>query len=491
MAHDAEHRTRLVRRTLKLSRVLLAAVTLTGCAGVFANAPVNVAMSPTGMATPPPQDIVGDTIVGLSFSGGGTRAAAFSYGVLRGLEDLPAPGDPTHTALDRVSFISAVSGGAITAAYFGLKGPQSYHDLDERFLYADIERSLNTNLFNPGNIRRLLRGGLNDRATFGVWLDSHLFAGATFADVYKRRRPEIWINASDLYHHSPFPFTPAIFQTFCSDVSQLPLSEAVSASAAVPLAFSPVVVKRFPDRCSGVPAWAAKALADPLSPRTVRGAASAARDYADANAGRFIKLADGGLTDNFGLTSIVINRYAAETPYGPMTAHDAIVMRRMLFLVVSSEQPEMGNWTTGATGPGIVGVIKSSTDTAIATAIRLGYDSFVQTMAQWRTDLIAYRCGLSQAEVQRLAPTSANWRCDDVDIRVIEVNFESLPSGEWKDLYSVPTAFTLERRDVDRLIDAGRRAVVHSGAAAALIATAAPAPQPAKPPLAAVDVMPR
>jgi len=31
-------------------------------------------------------DVGGDTAIALAFSGGGTRAAAFAYGVLRGLD---------------------------------------------------------------------------------------------------------------------------------------------------------------------------------------------------------------------------------------------------------------------------------------------------------------------------------------------------------------------------------------------------------------------
>src|SRR6476620_3157232 len=62
-----------------------------------------------------------DTIIGLAFSGGGTRAAAFSFGVLRGLDKTSLKGHANATLLDRVDFVSGVSGGSVLAAYFGLK----------------------------------------------------------------------------------------------------------------------------------------------------------------------------------------------------------------------------------------------------------------------------------------------------------------------------------------------------------------------------------
>ncbi|TGS35572.1 patatin, partial [Mesorhizobium sp. M1D.F.Ca.ET.184.01.1.1] len=42
---------------------------------------------PSPTYIPDPADD-GSTVVGLAFSGGGTRAAAFSYGVLRALDDV-------------------------------------------------------------------------------------------------------------------------------------------------------------------------------------------------------------------------------------------------------------------------------------------------------------------------------------------------------------------------------------------------------------------
>src|SRR5687767_4714481 len=62
-----------------------------------------------------------DLMIGLAFSGGGTRAAAFSYGVLAEIDRVRLSGRGVTSLLDRVDFVSGVSGGSVLAAYFGLK----------------------------------------------------------------------------------------------------------------------------------------------------------------------------------------------------------------------------------------------------------------------------------------------------------------------------------------------------------------------------------
>src|SRR6187402_1024549 len=116
--------------------VVTTAVLLLGCASVHNN-PVNVPISSIagvdkekiGFEDPTSLD---DSLVGLSFSGGGTRAAAFSFGVLQEMDRIPVRGQ--GTMLDRVDFISGVSGGSVTAAYFGLKKRAGLADFRERFL---------------------------------------------------------------------------------------------------------------------------------------------------------------------------------------------------------------------------------------------------------------------------------------------------------------------------------------------------------------------
>ena len=63
-----------------------------------------------GLTTPPPVDAL-DKTIGLSLSGGGSRAVAFHLGTLRALEDLKL--------LDEVDIVSGVSGGSVMTSLFG------------------------------------------------------------------------------------------------------------------------------------------------------------------------------------------------------------------------------------------------------------------------------------------------------------------------------------------------------------------------------------
>jgi NTE family protein len=66
----------------------------------------------------------------LTFSGGGTRAAALAYGVLETLRDTPIKIDgKTARMLDEVDLISSVSGGSFTSAYYGLHGDGIFEEV--------------------------------------------------------------------------------------------------------------------------------------------------------------------------------------------------------------------------------------------------------------------------------------------------------------------------------------------------------------------------
>jgi NTE family protein len=192
-------------------------------------------------------DVGGDTAIALAFSGGGTRAAAFAFGVLNGLDRLPSNGGKSY--LERVVFVSGVSGGSVTAAYFGLKGRAALDDFRERFLIRNAEEDLNTSV-NFRNIAQGLNGGVNVASRFTGWLDRNLFDNATLGDLFQQGKPIIWLNASDLYNRTPFLFSPVTFAALCSDIRKFPLSYAVAASAAVPVAFVPIVLESFPSACA-------------------------------------------------------------------------------------------------------------------------------------------------------------------------------------------------------------------------------------------------
>src|SRR5215813_8725192 len=160
-----------------LIRMAFVAAALGGCASIY-NQPINRPLDAD--ARPDPTDLIpsnDDFLIALSFSGGGTRAAAFSHGVLAEMDGVRVRGGK-GSLLDRVDFVSGVSGGSITAAYFGLKKRAALDDFRERFLLRNAEEDLNTRV-SLGNIGRALGGGINS-SQFTTWLDQNLFNGARF-----------------------------------------------------------------------------------------------------------------------------------------------------------------------------------------------------------------------------------------------------------------------------------------------------------------------
>ena len=277
---------------------------------------------PSPEFVPDPADD-GSTVVGVSFSGGGTRASAFGYGVLRGFDDVVVDQFPKQrTAADDIRMISGASGGAVPAAYFGLRG-KGYVDLRERFLLQDAEKELHLSKLSPADLVQVYEGGANDRSTFAAWLDRNVFDGKTYSAFRRKDAPIVWINASDIYNGTPFDFTYDTFAALCSDLDKVRLADAVAASAAFPVVFKPLVVSTAATatKCNyRRPEWLTRALADPAASVRLKAYARSLETYQNDPGVDYIKLLDGGLTDNIGVTGFSMERAAAETAHGPLSA---------------------------------------------------------------------------------------------------------------------------------------------------------------------------
>jgi NTE family protein len=438
--------------------LVLCLVLQAGCStfNVPLNAPVGDGSKPMAQLTTP--DVGGDTAIALAFSGGGTRAAAFSYGVLRGLDRLTTKDGKSY--LDRVVFISGVSGGSVPAAYFGLKGRAALADFRERFLIRNAEEDLSTDV-NLRNIAQGLSGGVNDATRFSGWLDRNLFDNAALGDLFQQGKPIIWINASDLFNRTPFLFSPLTFAALCSDIRKYPLSEAVAASAAVPVVFVPIVLESFPAACATpLPPWVGRVMADRNAGAQVRAFAEALTRYRDSQQIKYLKLADGGITDNFGLSGLVIARAAAEKPYMPLTPDKAVRLRRFIFVVVNAGQAPRGNWARTVEGPAGAELLNAVTDTAMNSAVRSGFDAFRLSIREWEEAIRKWRCRLPAAEARRLGAPS-DWRCSNIRFEIAEVGFDFFDAQLAAKLSSIPTRFKLATEDVDLLIQSGGDAILN------------------------------
>jgi len=454
----------LFQRAIRAARIFACAALLAGCTSVIHNDPINQPLTANPaqvnaeLASPNGPASDDDMVVAMSFSGGGSRAAAFSYGVLTGFQQTSVPSRKGAVSLlDRLDFLSGVSGGSILAAYYGLKGPEGYADFKQRFLDVNAEESLQTNL-SLGNIARGLGGGVNDATAFPVWLDAHLYNHATFRDLLSRQGPRVWINASDIYNRTTFIFAPVTFSALCSDLANYPVSLGVAASAAVPVVFAPVVIQNFDGNCPiPLPSWVARVRADPNAQPLIKAYADELESYRSGVI-KYVKLLDGGLVDNYGLAGFTVARLASDTPFGPLAPQEAVKLRRFLFIVVDAGRAPAGKWAQTIPGPSGVDLITATSDTATDSGAIGSYSAFDGTMNDWRNTLVRWRCGLSEADRKRFG-APPGWNCRDVQFFISRITFDDLGQQRAAALNAVETRLKLPPDQVNMLIAAGRDAL--------------------------------
>lgn len=192
-------------------------------------------------------------LISLTFSGGGTRSAAASYHLLDALRRQTVTVDGRSTTLlHEVDFISSISGGSLTAAYYGLYRERLFTDFPQRVLQRDLQGDLLRGVLVPTRLRALSSPYYGRGDYLADRLDAMLFDGARFADL-PRQRPLIRIGATDMIDGRRIEFSQEGFDTLCSELGPVPLARAVAASAAVPGVFSPVNLADYSDtgQCPG------------------------------------------------------------------------------------------------------------------------------------------------------------------------------------------------------------------------------------------------
>lgn len=373
-----------------------------------------------------------ENAVMLAFSGGGTRAAALAYGVLKALRD-PVPGSTDKKSLlDGVHSISSVSGGSFTAAYYGLYGDRIFEDYEEVFLRQNVQGALIHRLLNP--FSWFSRTGRTEMAI--KYYDKTVFGDATFADMLGPDRPMVIINASDLGEGVRFSFLQDYFDLLCSDLSSFPISRAVTASSAVPVLFNPVVVRNFPtcgDRAAKFLATARKRVAGrPELEMTVQGLET----YSDHDRRQYIHFVDGGITDNLGLRGL----YEIVELSGGMAEFSARYQRlppkRLILISVNAATDPARDIDQSAKQPSVSEVVGAVSDVQLH---------------RYNVDTIA----LLKASMERWAQElSTPGR--PVEPYFILLDFHGIQDEKERlFLDQTPTSFSLTDEQVDGLIEAG------------------------------------
>jgi NTE family protein len=166
-----------------------------------------------------------------------------------------------------------------------------------------------------------------------------------------------------------FGITPRRFDDICSDYDSLPVATGVAASAAFPVALSPVDFQNHSGGCAGkvrAVDWARVALSNPYTPSLDLPRYKDARYTNDLRQGAnpfrkidYLHFLDGGLADNLGIASL---RAALVEPYDDAHILRNInlgqVQRLVIIAVNARSDPPSAIYQNSGT-PGIIGAVNS------------------------------------------------------------------------------------------------------------------------------------
>ncbi len=399
----------------------------------------------------------------LTFSGGGTRAAALAYGVLEELAETEIFLEgQKRFLLDEVDVISGVSGGSFTAAYYGLFGHRIFEDFESRFLKKNIQKELFDQTLELPNWVHLLSGKFGRSDLAAEYYDKTIFEGGTFGDIAARGGPFIIVNATDVALGTYFPFTQDIFDILCSDVSRVPLARAVAASSAVPFILSPITLYNYAGSCNYEgPEWMKKALQEPAISRRRHQLAFHLSSYIDAQKRPYIHLIDGGISDNLGLRAAIDRLTVMGDIWRSLQYLGRENIRKVVFILVNAEKGQDFKSDQIEKTLSSGRVLKSVTNIPI---VRYNFETVEllrEYFKQWAGEIRSERCRISDS-LGRAGTTDLE-SCADIKFYLVEVDFDALPDkSERSYLNGLPTSFHLPPEAVDRLRDAARRLLKQS-----------------------------
>lgn len=392
-----------------------------------------------------------DLLVVASFSGGGSRAAAFAHAVLAelGADPFVWQGRTTHLAHE-IDVVTGVSGGSVAAAHLALHGPaESIRRLPREFLNIDFQTELIASILSPANLYRATSPWFGRGHVLAEALDKSLFQGATFGSLnHLPGRPYLIVGATDLSTGADFDFTSEQLARLCSSIDQVPLSFAVAASSAVPLLFSPLTLQSHRSVCAErgqQPATLDAAQGDSARVRMLKQESNAVGNEKR----RHVHLVDGGIADNLG-TRRITDYVAQAGGIGPVLrmlgldeTSRAGAPRRIVFITVNSERELDLPMDRSDEVPSTLAVLDALVYAGLGRSSKETSLVFADAVQQWRREIQA-------------TPGLGN----DADIYAIELKLADVPdAGLRAQVLEIPTAFWVSPEHLAALQQAARQAL--------------------------------
>lgn len=407
-----------------------------------------------------------DLFVILTFSGGGARAMAMSYGVMEKLKETRITWHGSaRSLLDEVDIISSVSGGSMTAAYYGLYGDRLFQDFPERILYRNITEDLLKKVLSPRGWFRILSSDFTRTDITDEYYDREFFNGATFADM-RKSRPFILINATDMVQGVRFEFSQDQFDLLCSDLSTLHVSRAVTASTSFPVVFAPMQLDNHAGNCGyKPPEWLMRDYNEKDMNTGLYDQSRMFMTYLDLQRRPFIKLVDGGVSDAIALRGPL---YALIREDGLWNLRDKIKrkeIKKLLVIIVNARAEPADTSESVLSKMGLVQTVSRTASSALQNYSSDTTERINDLFSQWEKTETAYaeRCAYCEkydrrgtdqciAEIYPEGPPPYPQTC------LVQLRFDSLRDDiERQFLNSIGTSLALPRESVDRVRAAAKK----------------------------------
>jgi NTE family protein len=408
----------------------------------------------------------------LAFSGGGSRAAALAAGVTARLDGITyqTASGPRRLSQD-IAVVSSVSGGSVYATYLALHGPGAPEAKAFQQTIAEFDGIgyLTGRFLNPVTWIRLQLANTTRVDILQEMLTELLGTNATLATLNTPNKPLVLLNASDLVAGQVFTFDPKTLDDLCMNFDQMPLTLATTASAGFPIAFPPVLLQNhsYVD-VTGCPARQIPAgpwrnqLTDPAGRyidleqfRIARYRDSLrAGNYSDSKMDDpesfrrplYVRLVDGGVVDNLGLTAVRRELLTEGSPANLQVLAGAGRLKHLVIIVVNARSDP----TSPLDGSNEYIRIPTYAMTVAGSLVDAASSGAASSFVGFMRNLVADRAVLLSQ------PEPVN-RAGEFEIYPIDIDFDQLPDSSEQEsarrnaVKSIATSWTLEAGDVPLL----------------------------------------
>jgi NTE family protein len=356
-----------------------------------------------------------------------------------------------------------VSGGSVYAADLGLNGPSHAASFMRRVQDFDGIGWLTRRALNPLTWLSLQFAGGTRIDVLQDMIEDLLRTKATMAALNGPGRQLTLLNATDMVAGQVFTFDRGTLDDVCMDYDRVPVSLGVTASAAFPIAFTPVLLRndswlaagcpgqrnahlpyRVPLQVAGGPyvnleTYRTARYRQSLRNEPVREQGSDA-DVPPYRTPAYLRLVDGGVADNSGLTSLRRALLALGAPADVGRLATQGKLRHLVVIAVNARSDPKSPLDTSAEYTSALTMANSITGTLVDSASANSaavFQDFIKQLTDDRDRLVSE------------GQTQANFA-----VYPISIDFDQLPSAteaqrqEQQRVKSIATSWTLQPGDV-------------------------------------------